>query len=284
MIHTKTSTILILLLLFNVTCTLIGCKEGATVSKLKEQLEVEKNKREDESKKYVEVLNRLHEEMKRSEEKDKLITDLKNELESATSGKEAAVEGHDVQSPSAPSTQQVENSGEEILTTQDPSLQEGIDKLIQFANRFYWDGDYVVSKELYEIARGLGATDVDTTFRLARCYGVTPETDRAITLYKEVIASLEQNDVTNPLCHQAYNNLGGMYKKKGLYKEAELAYVRAIEINEEYTNAYYNLGLLYEEILDDELGAIRCYEKYIELNGDRSAYIQKKLDTIRERD
>ena len=264
--------------------TLGGCRGKSSISKLEEQLETEKKKREEESKRYVEALNRLSEEMKRSEENEKLIADLRHELANKAVGVPLAGTQH--------------GQAQDLPLHQAPKLETQIDKLTQLANRFYWDGDYAVAKEIYDVVAELGNPDVDTLFRLAKCYGVTPETDKAIPLYQKVIASLEHNGGTgfqpvnglearstaNPLHHQAYNNLGGMYKKKGMYKEAELAYVKAIELNEEYTNAYYNLGLLYEENLDDELGAIRCYERYIELDGERSDYIRKKLEEIKAKD
>jgi tetratricopeptide (TPR) repeat protein len=261
----------------------IGCSDKSSIGKLKEELESEKIKREEDSKKYVEVLNRLHGEMKLSEEKDKLIADLRHELDIGVRAQESVAESQDSPPSSSPPLQ--EGNREEVgLTIQDTKLNESLDKLIQLANNFYWDGDYAVAKEIYGVIVDWGNADADILFRLARCYGVTPETDKAISLYQKVIASLEHNDTSNQLYHQAYNNLGGMYKKTGAYKEAELAYVRAIEINEEYTNAYYNLGLLYEDNLDDELGAIACYEKYIELGGERSTYIKKLLDEIKARD
>ncbi len=269
--------ILSLSLIFLTLLTLGGCRGKSSISKLEEQLETEKKKREEESKRYVEALNRLSEEMKRSEEKEKLIADLRHELGTKrTTSNELT--------PLSPPPSQGGNRGGVELKTQDSRLKDGMEKLLQTANRFYWDGDYAVAKEIYDVVAELGNPDVDTLFRLAKCCGVTPETDKAIPLYQKVIASLEHNDASNPLHYQAYNNLGGMYKKKGKYKEAELAYVKAIELNKEYTNAYYNLGLLYEENLDDELGAIRCYERYIELDGERSDYIKKKLDEIKAKD
>lgn len=274
----KKRTILILLLL-SVTCTTIGCRVESSISKLEEQLEEEKRKREEESKKYTEVLNRLYEEKKLSEEKERLIADLRGKLEISVESRESGVGSQDTITFLSPTLQ-----GGIEPNAQDSTLKEGINKLVQLANRFYMDGNYTAAQEIYEVVVELGNTDADTLFRLARCYGVTPETDKAISLYQQVIASLEHNDASNPLYYQAYNNLGGMYKKKDMYKEAELAYVKAIEINEEYANAYYNLGLLYEENLDDELGAMACYEKYIELDGERSEYIKKKLDEIKAKD
>ncbi len=264
-------TILIILLLFNATYMVIGCSGESSINKLKEQLEVEKNKREKESKKNVKVLNRLYKEKRRVEEQEKLVAELRNKLETINAKNPE---------PKPQELSPKPKEDDDISETQ----QKSIEKLIQLAGGFYWDGDYAVAKEIYDVAVELGNTDANTLFRLARCYGVTPETDRAISLYKMVIESLEHDDASNPLYYQAYNNLGGVYKRKGMYKKAELAYVKAIEINEVYTNAYYNLGLLYEENLDDELGAIACYERYIELDGEMAVYIKKKLDEIKDRD
>ena len=43
----------------------------------------------------------------------------------------------------------------------------------------------------------------------------------------------------------AYNNLGVLYKKEGKIDRAVEAYAKAIDINPEYENTYYNLANLY---------------------------------------
>ena len=47
-----------------------------------------------------------------------------------------------------------------------------------------------------------------------------------------------------------YNNLGFQYYQNGQLDSAESKYKRAIELNPDYTQVHYNLGLLYEDLQD----------------------------------
>jgi pentatricopeptide repeat protein len=43
----------------------------------------------------------------------------------------------------------------------------------------------------------------------------------------------------------AYNGLGSVYGKKGMYKEAEKVFLKLVGLTPKNYNAYYNLGLVY---------------------------------------
>ena len=63
-----------------------------------------------------------------------------------------------------------------------------------------------------------------------------------------------------------YNyNLAVAYTQAKLYDEAVDAYNKSLEYNPDNAEAYYNLGLLYENFKGDPDFAIRCYEKYLKL-------------------
>lgn len=53
----------------------------------------------------------------------------------------------------------------------------------------------------------------------------------------------------------------------GAYEEAEAAYDRAIEIDPERGQAWIGLGILKDDLGDDE-GAMECYEKALEIDAD----------------
>jgi tetratricopeptide (TPR) repeat protein len=65
-----------------------------------------------------------------------------------------------------------------------------------------------------------------------------------------------------------YYNLGVAYAKAGLYGEAEEAYKQSLKLASDNPEAYYNLGLLYENIRYDTQKARQCYQKYLELKPD----------------
>ena len=81
--------------------------------------------------------------------------------------------------------------------------------------------------------------------------------NKAIENYNKVI-ELDKN------YFKAHNNLGNIYRKKGLNKRAIECYLSTLEINSNYKVAYYNLaGVLQFYILDEENKNIN---KYLDLS------------------
>lgn len=63
-------------------------------------------------------------------------------------------------------------------------------------------------------------------------------------------------------------NLAVAYTQAKLYDEAVDAYKKSLEAFPNNADAYYNLGLLYENFKGDPDAAISCYQKYVELKPD----------------
>jgi len=68
---------------------------------------------------------------------------------------------------------------------------------------------------------------------------------------------------------QAYDYLGSVYFLLGQSDKAVQAYKRALSIDPNYAESYFNLGLVYQEMGDRE-NAIAMFEKYLELDPDSS--------------
>jgi tetratricopeptide (TPR) repeat protein len=60
-------------------------------------------------------------------------------------------------------------------------------------------------------------------------------------------------------------NLAIAYTKSRMYEEAILSYDKALALNPKDPPIYYNMGLIYDENLDQPDKAITCYQKYLEL-------------------
>jgi len=58
------------------------------------------------------------------------------------------------------------------------------------------------------------------------------------------------------------NYLGIVFRQQGRFKEAETAYQSAINLDESYSQAYLNLGILYDLYLADFQAARQHYEKF----------------------
>lgn len=64
-------------------------------------------------------------------------------------------------------------------------------------------------------------------------------------------------------------NLQGLIQiEKGEYNKAEKSYLGAIQLNENYAFAHYNLALLYDIFYQDPDKALIQYERYLQLNSD----------------
>ena len=250
--------------------SLYGCGDS-DIGKLKEELKEEKKKREESSEKYKKALNQLAKARKRVEQQEELLLALGEKLES---------EGMSLSEELLAFRKRKEEEQEN--PEQEPSPKKAADMLITLGNGFYAKGDYAAAIEVYTSATEMDTEDVDLYLGLGRSYIKVSEYDKAIQIYEKVVRMLGKHGSKKQL-RQAYNNLGWLYTQRNRYNEAELAYLRAIKADPEYANTYYNLGLLYDLHLDDELGAIEAFEKYMALGGERSNAVRKRIKEIRSR-
>lgn len=251
--------------------SLCGCGKG-DVNKLKQELKSEKEKREENAKKHKEALNQLAQEKKRSKYLEGLLLTLGERLEK---------EGKSLPEELAQLRKEKTNKNEKKLE-EDPAQKKAVEKLVTLGDDFYSGGDYAAAIEVYTSATEIETEDVNLYSSLGRAFIKSSQYDNAIPVYEKIVKMLGKHGPKEQL-RQAYNNLGWLYTQNKRYNEAELAYLRAIKADPNYANAYYNLGLLYDLHLDDELAAIEALEKYIELNGERSNWARKRLKEIRER-
>lgn len=61
-------------------------------------------------------------------------------------------------------------------------------------------------------------------------------------------------------------NMAAIYTRDGKVRDAEQQYLRALQIDPNDADAHYNLGILYDEELNDPERAAMHYRKYIQLN------------------
>ncbi|MFQ5956916.1 MAG: tetratricopeptide repeat protein [Candidatus Brocadiales bacterium] len=248
-----------------------GCGKS-DVGKLKEELKEEKRKREESSRKYKEALNQLAKEQKRTKHLERLLLTLGERLEEE--GKSLPEELAQLRKEKTYDKKKKADVG--------PAPKKTVEKLIKLGDDLYSKGDYAAAIEVYTSATEIATEDVTLYLHLGRALIKSSQYDKAIPIYEQITKMQRKHGPKEEL-RQAYNNLGWLYTKNTRYNEAELAYLRAIKADPEYANAYYNLGLLYDLHLDDELGAIEAFENYIELNGERSNWARKRVEEIRER-
>ena len=60
-------------------------------------------------------------------------------------------------------------------------------------------------------------------------------------------------------------NMAAIYRSNMLYKKAEEAYVKALEIDPRDAGVHYNLAILYDDNFKDKKKAKYHYERFLEL-------------------
>lgn len=81
----------------------------------------------------------------------------------------------------------------------------------------------------------------------------------------------------------AHNNLGLTYRELGKFPEAKQSYQEAIALNPKYAEAHYNLGILAELYLHDLDLAIQSFEYYKLANKKRDEQVDTWLVDLRNR-
>lgn len=246
-----------------------GCGER-DVNELKSELKREKEKREEVSKKYKDVLRQLAEEKKRSKHLENMLLALGERLER---------EGRSLPKELALLRKEL---GGKNKSEEEAAPERTVEKLVELGDNLYSQGNYIAAAEVYTSATEIETENVELYLRLGRAFIKSSRYNEAIPVYEKVVKILGRHGPKEQL-RQAYNNLGWLYTQNNRYKEAELAYLRAVKVDSEYANAYYNLGLLYDLYLNDELAAIEAFERYIELGGEHSDWVRRRLKEIRER-
>ena len=85
--------------------------------------------------------------------------------------------------------------------------------------------------------------------------------------------ALRQAVELNPKQPKAQNLLGMVYRELGRFNDALTAYNSAIAADENYADAYLNLGILYDLYLLDGKKALQFYSQYQKLTGNTDAQV-----------
>jgi tetratricopeptide (TPR) repeat protein len=81
---------------------------------------------------------------------------------------------------------------------------------------------------------------------------------------------------------EMHYNLAVVYDKNGIYKDAEREYLKCLDIDPKDAGAHYNLGILYDDKLNNNHKASTHYKRYLELRpmGDNATQVRGWLTHI----
>jgi len=78
-------------------------------------------------------------------------------------------------------------------------------------------------------------------------------------------ARREVHEVSNREKRDMHYNMAAVYARDGRYREAEREYLQALEIDPADAACHFNLGILYDDRLDDKRRAAIHYRRYVKL-------------------
>ena len=98
--------------------------------------------------------------------------------------------------------------------------------------------------------------------------------------YNEAITIIEKLKFVEPNNPKVYNNTGVSYLRLNNVNKAEEQFLTAIQKDPEFTNGYFNLGILYERYLKDNEKALQMYRMYVAKNGPQKEMVQQWIKDI----
>jgi len=102
-----------------------------------------------------------------------------------------------------------------------------------------------------EAVRENNPNNIETMFGLGELYKINKQDQKAIDLYEYMIALYENDELKNlKNPGRLYNYAGWSYYTKGKLVKAILYYKKAIEIQDNYAKAHFNLAMIYKKHKD----------------------------------
>ena len=112
------------------------------------------------------------------------------------------------------------------------------ENLLELAEDKYKSKEYQSALILYEqLLDEENAENSRILLRIANCHSFLNRLDQAIMFYERTLK-------TDPLNYHAYNNLGGIFFKQGLYLKAKNQWSKSLEIKTDFKPAEINLQRL----------------------------------------
>jgi tetratricopeptide (TPR) repeat protein len=93
-------------------------------------------------------------------------------------------------------------------------------------------------------------------------------------------ASFRKSIEKDPNYVEGYNNLAVMAMKEKKWDEAGKMLEEIVKIQPDYANAYLNRGIIASDIEKNKPKALENFKHYVELNGPRTAQVQRWIKEL----
>ncbi|MEI7474641.1 MAG: tetratricopeptide repeat protein [bacterium] len=136
-------------------------------------------------------------------------------------------------------------------------------------------GEIALAMSCFRTLIKLDPDFTEAWFQLAMSHELLNENEMAIDIYNKIILQKDTH-------LGAYNNLGSLYMRLGKHFEAAGLFLRAIEINPQFSRAFLGLAIAFDK-MERVNDAIRYYKKYLEMkpNSANTIYIIERLEALR---
>jgi len=84
----------------------------------------------------------------------------------------------------------------------------------------------------------------------------------------------------NGKMNQARNQLGIVYRKQGRFEDAQSIDQLALQQDPEYARTHYNLGILFDLYLQNNDLAIKHYQRYLDLTGNKDKKVKRWISQL----
>jgi tetratricopeptide (TPR) repeat protein len=166
-------------------------------------------------------------------------------------------------------------------------------------NIYYYQKKYEKAQREFQKVLEFDPYDASTRYNLGKAYYELKDIIRAEQEWKKALES-ERRDVESkkekapedelkfavvvakkPISYKAHMSLAMLYLEQGLNDKALEQFKKAIAVEPDHPEPYFELGKLYH-LEDDKKNAIDCYEKYLYLGGKEVESINKLLKSLKK--
>ncbi len=147
----------------------------------------------------------------------------------------------------------------------DPEL-EAINDHVLLMQIHYENEDYDKALDISANVLERDPKNIDAVKIAAFCYNAIGETDKALEYYQNLL--IEEPDDPDLVF-----NMGILYEQMEKYDEAIELFIRAFELNPQDFEAILHCAQVFLDIKGDNLKAVECYEKALEIEPDNAGVL-----------